>query len=146
MSDNESDKGESPTKADKKGPVFTEKEEMVLKAAWRCLKSGPPEVDMEKLMKAAGFNTMKTTSNCWGVIKKKLFSDGDGNALPTAPNTPAKPKAAPKGKKSAPASTPSKKRTKKVDGGDAEDDDEDEGRTLLRKKSRLIKAEDSDDE
>jgi hypothetical protein len=61
-------------------------------------------------------------------------------------DTPAKPKAAPKGKKSAPASTPSKKRTKKVDGGDAEDDDEDEGRTLLRKKSRLIKAEDSDDE
>jgi hypothetical protein len=44
MSDNESDKGESPSKTDKKAPVFTEKEEMVLKAAWRCLKSGPPEV------------------------------------------------------------------------------------------------------
>ncbi|CAD0098157.1 unnamed protein product [Aureobasidium mustum] len=41
MSDNEST-SESPVKADKK-VVFTEKEEMVLKAAWRCLKSGPPE-------------------------------------------------------------------------------------------------------
>jgi hypothetical protein len=49
MSDNESDKGESPTKADKKGPVFTEKEEMVLKAAWRCLKSGPPEVKRQHI-------------------------------------------------------------------------------------------------
>jgi len=47
MSDNDSDKGESTTKGDKKGPVFTEKEEMVLKAAWRCLKSGPPEVSRE---------------------------------------------------------------------------------------------------
>lgn len=43
MSDNEST-GESPVKADKKAVVFTEKEEMVLKSAWRCLKSGPPEV------------------------------------------------------------------------------------------------------
>ncbi|KEQ63747.1 uncharacterized protein M437DRAFT_65071 [Aureobasidium melanogenum CBS 110374] len=84
MSDNEST-GESPVKADKKAVVFTEKEEMVLKAAWRCLKSGPPEIDMEKLMKAAGFNTMKTTSNTWGVIKKKLFTDVDGDPLPTAP-------------------------------------------------------------
>ena len=44
MSDNESTHGESPVKADKKAMVFTEKEEMVLKCAWRCLKSGPPEV------------------------------------------------------------------------------------------------------
>ena len=52
---------ESPDKTDK--PLFTEKEEKVLKVAWACLKSGPPDVDMEKLMKAAGFNTLKTTSN-----------------------------------------------------------------------------------
>lgn len=58
-------------------------------------------------MKAAGFNTMKTTSNTWGkskmptqdycanladccfysgVIKKKLFTDVDGDSLPTAPS------------------------------------------------------------
>jgi hypothetical protein len=41
---------------------------------------------MEKLTKLGGFNTQKTASNTWGVIKKKLFSDADGNALPTAPS------------------------------------------------------------
>ena len=62
-------KESSPAKADK--ALFTEKEERVLKAAWSCLKS-PPEIDIEKLKDAAGFNTTKTTSNTWGVIKKKL--------------------------------------------------------------------------
>jgi hypothetical protein len=51
--------------------IFTEKEERVLKAAWFCLKT-PPEVDMEKLKVAADFNTLKTASNTWGTIKKKL--------------------------------------------------------------------------
>lgn len=62
---------------------------------------------MEKLMKAAGFNTIKTTTNTWGkfamptqddradltdcrfpsgVIKKKLFTDVVGDSLPTAPS------------------------------------------------------------
>ena len=59
----------TPAKADK--PIFTEKEERVLKAAWHCLKA-PPEVDLEKLRVAADFNTTKTASNTWGVIKKKL--------------------------------------------------------------------------
>jgi len=53
MSDNDSDKGESATKGDKKVPVFTEKEEMVLKAAWRCLKSGPPEVSHQHMFPQA---------------------------------------------------------------------------------------------
>ncbi|KAK0333966.1 hypothetical protein LTR59_015472 [Friedmanniomyces endolithicus] len=55
-------------------PVFTEKEERVLKVAWQCLKSGPPDVDVEKLAKAGGFNTTKTASNTWGTIKKKLLA------------------------------------------------------------------------
>jgi hypothetical protein len=50
MSDNESNKDESSTKADKKAVVFTEKEEMILKVAWRCLKSGPPEVRRQNFM------------------------------------------------------------------------------------------------
>jgi hypothetical protein len=62
-------KESSPSKADKS--LFTEKEEKVLKAAWHCLKS-PPEIDIEKLRVAAEFNTTKTASNTWGVIKKKL--------------------------------------------------------------------------
>jgi hypothetical protein len=59
----------SPAKTDK--ALFTEKEERVLKAAWQCLKT-PPEIDIEKLKEAAGFNTTKTAQNTWGVIKKKL--------------------------------------------------------------------------
>ena len=69
----------SPAKTDK--ALFTEKEERVLKAAWQCLKT-PPEIDIEKLKEAAGFNTTKTASNTWGNIKKKLASmtagEGEG--------------------------------------------------------------------
>lgn len=74
-------KDPSPTKTDKS--VFTEKEEKVLKAAWTCLKV-PPEIDIDKLKIAADFNTVKTASNTWGVIKKKLAAlappeaEGDG--------------------------------------------------------------------
>ncbi|KAK0247180.1 hypothetical protein B0A54_17669 [Friedmanniomyces endolithicus] len=106
-------------------PVFTEKEERVLKVAWTCLKSGPPEVDVEKLAKAGGFNTTKTASNTWGTIKKKLMAmappagdegEGDGAGdmgdtakTPTKTPTKAKAKATPK------------KRGKKTDDGDEED-------------------------
>lgn len=61
-------------------PTFTEKELRVLQHAWSCLKS-PPEIDLEKLRVAAGFNTPKTASNTWGVIKKKLaaMAAGEGS-------------------------------------------------------------------
>jgi hypothetical protein len=69
-------KASTPTKqphpqASTEKSLFTEKEERVLKAAWLCLKT-PPEIDMEKLRVAADFNTLKTASNTWGMIKKKL--------------------------------------------------------------------------
>ncbi|KAI7545248.1 hypothetical protein KC331_g6331 [Hortaea werneckii] len=89
--------------ADKKDttvPTFTEKEERVMKIAWTCLKSGPPDVDIAKLTKAAGFNTTKTAANTWGAIKKKLLSMGgdggeEGVEGQDAPKTP-KAKATPK--------------------------------------------------
>ncbi|TIA08088.1 hypothetical protein D6C80_09420 [Aureobasidium pullulans] len=143
-SDNESTKGGSPAKTEKKAVVFTDREEMVLKVAWRCLKSGPPEINIEKLTKAAGFNTQKTCSNMWSGLKKKLLTDVDGNALPTAPATP-KPT---KGKKG--TATPAKKRAKKD--VDDDEDDEDEGRSIAKKpkpspvKKVLVKAEDPDEE
>ena len=69
-------KASSPTKqlhpqASTEKSLFTEKEERVLKTAWLCLNT-PPEIDMEKLRVAADFNTLKTASNTWGMIKKKL--------------------------------------------------------------------------
>lgn len=58
-------------------PTFTDKELRVLQHAWSCLKSAP-EIDLEKLRVAAGFNTAKTASNTWGVIKKKIAAVGGG--------------------------------------------------------------------
>lgn len=43
-------------------PKFTEKEELVLKMAWQCLKSGPPEIDIAKLMELCEFKTQKVSS------------------------------------------------------------------------------------
>lgn len=40
---------------------------------------------MKKLQALGGFNTEKTCSNTWGVIKKKLFTDASGSStLPTS--------------------------------------------------------------
>lgn len=82
-------KENSPTKADKpEKPLFTEREEKLLKVAWFCLKSGPPDIDLNKFMKHGEFNTMKTCSNQWGTLKKKIASlapkdeDGDEAAEP----------------------------------------------------------------
>ncbi|KAF2719610.1 hypothetical protein K431DRAFT_295910 [Polychaeton citri CBS 116435] len=64
---------------------FTEREERILKVAWFCLKSGAPDIDVQKLTRLGEFKTAKTASNTWGVIKKKLNvmapedPEGDGN-------------------------------------------------------------------
>ncbi|KAK6437896.1 hypothetical protein LTR95_005902 [Oleoguttula sp. CCFEE 5521] len=121
---------ETPSAAAK--PLFTDKEEKVLKVAWSCLKSGPPDVDIEKLQKAAGFNTSKTTSNTWATIKKKLATlspDGD------SPSTPKK----------TPTST--KKRGKKVSAAnvdaDAEGEEDDEATPAAKKVKTTPAAESS---
>lgn len=57
-----SDSGNTTPGPAKAKPTFTDKEEIVLKAAWSCLKSGPPDVDMAKLMVAGGFNTLKVSN------------------------------------------------------------------------------------
>lgn len=54
--------------------AFSEREVKLLVAAMTCLKSGPPDVDYSKLQKAGGFNTLKTTQNQWGSLKKKILS------------------------------------------------------------------------
>lgn len=61
-------------------PLFTDKETKLLTVAMLSLKSGPPEIDMQKFTTAGGFNTVKTAQNTWGVLKKKLA------AMSPAPN------------------------------------------------------------
>ncbi|EMC96939.1 hypothetical protein BAUCODRAFT_433478 [Baudoinia panamericana UAMH 10762] len=95
-------------------PIFTEKEERVLKVAWHCLKTGVPEIDFVKLTKLGEFNTQKTATNTWGTIKKKLRTlmpeEGEGEDEAGA-ETP---------KKGAKATPQSKKRGKKADADDEE--------------------------
>ncbi|KAK3637862.1 hypothetical protein LTR56_013465 [Elasticomyces elasticus] len=115
--------------------LFTPKEEAVLKVAWACLKSGPPEIDFEKLVKAYGFNTTKTAQNTWGVIKKKLASitpvlEGE------EPKTPVKPKA---------KASPTKKRTKKSEDGDDDDEEKTASPEKKPRKSPVKKTKKSED-
>ncbi|QIW99482.1 hypothetical protein AMS68_005000 [Peltaster fructicola] len=83
-------------------PLFSTREEEVMRAAWFCLKSFP-EVDMQQLVKQAGFNTPKTAINVWGVIKKKLVAaleaKGDGLVVKTGVPASDSAKDASSGKK-----------------------------------------------
>ncbi|KAK3716782.1 hypothetical protein LTR37_006132 [Vermiconidia calcicola] len=128
-------------------PLLNAREEDLFKIAMiHCLKSGPPDIDIQKFTAKGGFNTVKTASNTWGKIKAKLpkpeVAEGDdGDA------TPKKVKATP---------TPRKRAAKK---GDAEDDDgvAGEGDSSPKKKPRKspvkktpakkgVKKEDADEE
>lgn len=73
-------------------PTFTEKEIGLLTVAMLSLKSGAPDLDMQKFMAGGNFNTLKTAQNTWGVIKKKLIAlapaPADGEAgSPTVSGT-----------------------------------------------------------
>ncbi|KAJ9627204.1 putative tRNA threonylcarbamoyladenosine biosynthesis protein kae1 [Taxawa tesnikishii (nom. ined.)] len=122
---------EPETKTEDKS-LFTAKEEAAMKVAWQCLKS-VPEIDMEKFKDKAGFNTIKTAQNTWGVIKRKLFTNEDGNVIMPSPaksanGEPTTPKKTPKKGTATP-----KKRGKKNDESDSDDDDQP---TPAKKKGR----------
>lgn len=68
--------------------LFTERESKMLGWVMQSLKSGPPEVDYDKLAAFAGMSNPKSASNAWAKIKPKLFSD----ATTAKPTTPRKPK------------------------------------------------------
>ncbi|KAK4993796.1 hypothetical protein LTR66_005583 [Elasticomyces elasticus] len=86
MSDAETKPEIKPETKPEAKPLFTAKEEALLKIAWLCLKS-PPEIDYQKLQELGQFNTMKTCTNTWGTIKKKLMQ----NAPPASADDPATP-------------------------------------------------------
>ncbi|KAF2730152.1 hypothetical protein EJ04DRAFT_403127, partial [Polyplosphaeria fusca] len=93
---------------------FTERELQMLCWAIQSLKSGPPEIDYEKLAKFAGMSNPRSASNAWAKIKNKLVvdngetsekaatkatpkkkaatanGDGDGDKTPVAKKTPKK--------------------------------------------------------
>ncbi|KAK5167552.1 uncharacterized protein LTR77_007251 [Saxophila tyrrhenica] len=96
-------KSASPTKTDAAGTksTLTPKEEELFKVAMLfCLKSGAPEIDIDKFITHGEFKTKKTAQNTWARIKSKMFpkketAEGegeDGAATPKTTKTPQTPK------------------------------------------------------
>ncbi|KAF2464082.1 uncharacterized protein BDR25DRAFT_329369 [Lindgomyces ingoldianus] len=52
---------------------FTEREIQILGWAMQSLKSGPPDIDYERLAGFAGMSNTRSASNAWSKIKNKLM-------------------------------------------------------------------------
>ncbi|KAI1137662.1 hypothetical protein F5Y05DRAFT_77063 [Hypoxylon sp. FL0543] len=121
--------------AEKKKGDITDREYHVLGLAWLCFKS-PPEVDVDKLAKLAGYTNSKSVSNLLTSVKKKIaatLAAADGENGGEAPSTPAKrtPKAKAK-------STPGSRKRKAP--ADDEDDSSDPVTPAPSKRARGRKA------
>ncbi|USP77222.1 uncharacterized protein yc1106_04496 [Curvularia clavata] len=117
MSDTEKTATVSPS------PSFTERELQILGWAMQSLRSGPPEIDYDKLAAFAGMSNPRSASNTWAKIKAKLLNPTLEGAVPATPKkTPrAKKIAAPKADSDegdvtqTPKKTPRKRAPKKQD-------------------------------
>ncbi|KAH5192524.1 hypothetical protein HBH68_146500 [Parastagonospora nodorum] len=105
--------------------AFTDRELQMLGWAMQSLKTGPPEIDYEKLAGFAGMFNPRSASNAWAKIKGKLLVNPDGAVASPAPKkTGGRKKAAPAdGEAATPkkTATPRKRAAKKqdVEGEDA---------------------------
>ncbi|KAJ4385634.1 hypothetical protein N0V93_010063 [Gnomoniopsis smithogilvyi] len=98
------------------------RETEILGKAWACLKTGPPEIDYEKLAQELSMANPRSASNAWSSIKKKMAWSA------TASSTPATAKStATKRKKAA---------IPKAATADDEDDDEEENDSPAPKKKK----------
>ncbi|KAJ4382920.1 hypothetical protein N0V86_002147 [Didymella sp. IMI 355093] len=83
-----SDSAKSPAPGSSAAAVtakFTERELQLLGWAMQSLKSGPPEIDNEKLAEFAGMTNPRSAGNAWNALKKKLMAPADLNAPPPTP-------------------------------------------------------------
>ncbi|KAE8830241.1 hypothetical protein PTNB73_05790 [Pyrenophora teres f. teres] len=105
-------------------PQFTERELQMLGWAMQSLKSGPPEIDYDKLATYAGMTNPGSARNAWAKIRVKLIQDPDG----TVPKPPTPRKRAPKKQDVDGESSPKKKPTrgKKVSDDEAVKSEENE--------------------
>ncbi|OCL14389.1 hypothetical protein AOQ84DRAFT_371328 [Glonium stellatum] len=78
----------SDTQGTSADALFTERESKILGWVMQSLKSGPPEVDYDKLAMLAGMSNPKSAANAWAKIKPKLF----GDTAIAKPATPKKPR------------------------------------------------------
>ncbi|KAJ4363702.1 hypothetical protein N0V95_001017 [Ascochyta clinopodiicola] len=119
-----SDTVKSPTSGSSvEAPKFTERELQILGWAMQSLKSGPPEIDNDKLAAFAGMTNPRSAGNAWATLKKKLMTSGDG-APPTPKKAAASRKKAVKDDagedgEATPKKTPRKRVNKEPEDGDA---------------------------
>ncbi|KAI8940031.1 hypothetical protein NX059_003753 [Plenodomus lindquistii] len=78
-----SDTGKVTTPTPGAAPQFSERELQLLGWAMQSLKSGPPEIDYEKLASFAGMGNPRSAGNAWAKIKNKLMTPADGSVPPT---------------------------------------------------------------
>ncbi|KAI4676640.1 uncharacterized protein J4E84_009475 [Alternaria hordeiaustralica] len=145
MSDND-----NTAVANGSSPQFTERELQLLGWAMQSLKSGPPEIDYEKLAAYAGMGNPRSASNAWAKIKLKLMTPSPDGAVPATPKkTPRKKTAAAKqedgeeGADATPKKTPRKRVAKKQD-VDGESSPKKKA-TPRGKKNETVKAESDED-
>ncbi|PSR82904.1 hypothetical protein BD289DRAFT_501498 [Coniella lustricola] len=62
----------TPGKATNGALALSVREAEILTKAWMCLKSGPPEIDYEKLAGECGMTNPRSAGNAWSAIKKKM--------------------------------------------------------------------------
>ncbi|KAJ4372463.1 hypothetical protein N0V83_004237 [Neocucurbitaria cava] len=111
--------------AKKEASRFTERELQLLGWAMQSLKSGPPEIDYDKLAAFAGMSNPRSAGNAWAKLKNKLMSGDDTASAPATPKKGgAKKKTAVKDSdgdevmttpKATPKKTPRKRAAKKQD-------------------------------
>ncbi|KAH6638323.1 hypothetical protein C7974DRAFT_471038 [Boeremia exigua] len=113
-----SDTSKSPAPgAATEAPKFTERELQILGWAMQSLKSGPPEIDYEKLAAFASMTNPRSASNAWAAIKKKLTTSADGAVPPTPKKAGGRKKKEDDG--DATPKTPRKRAIKQPEDGDA---------------------------
>ncbi|KAL5387508.1 hypothetical protein PMIN06_002153 [Paraphaeosphaeria minitans] len=91
MSESGNDAGASATAS---GPAFTEREMQMLAWAMQSLKSGPPDVDYEKLAQYAGMTNPRSAGNSWAKIRNKLNAATAEGGVATPKKSPLKKKKA----------------------------------------------------
>ncbi|KAF2261854.1 hypothetical protein CC78DRAFT_535309 [Lojkania enalia] len=143
-------------------PVFTERELQMLGWAMQSLKSGPPEIDYEKLAGFAGMSNPRSASNAWTKIKNKLMAGGgpgdrgaspnrNGNANgadePTTPKKTPRKRASKKETIDGEPVTPKKRnRTTKAKKASGDEDSEEKAKTEVSAENAAPKASDDEEQ
>ncbi|KAJ9664068.1 hypothetical protein H2201_005308 [Coniosporium apollinis] len=135
--------------------TLDERETRLVAIAMQCLKSGAPDVDLDKFAAMAGYASAASAGNAWRPLKNKIFNtaaDVDG----AVPVTPKKKRGPNKAKKAAedgategeddatPKKTPKRKAAPKDSGEDGASPKK-RGRKPTIKSEEKVKEDEEDD-